>query len=97
MRRLSAARLNEYREAFRIFDKDGSGAISTRELKALMASVDQMCGDDEVEQMLQSVDADKSGEMYATEDRTRYLSNATPAANLPTSTPGSSSTTAITW
>ena len=27
VRRLSAARLNEYRESFRIFDRDGSGTI----------------------------------------------------------------------
>ena len=67
LRRLSSARLNEYRDAFRTFDKDASGAINTRELKALMASVDQICSDEEIEQMIASVDLDGSGEMEFSE------------------------------
>lgn len=67
VRRLSAARLNEYRESFRIFDRDGSGAINVRELKALMASVHQMCSDEELEQMIKTVDSDGSGEIEFSE------------------------------
>ena len=50
-----------------MFDKDGSGAINVRELKALMVSVNLMCSDEEVEMMIKSVDLDGSGEIEFSE------------------------------
>ena len=58
---LSNAQLEEFRGAFRQFDKDGGGSIDASELKALMASVGQVPTDEEVEEMVRIADADGSG------------------------------------
>lgn len=42
------AQLDEFREAFAAFDRDGGGSIDAAELKELMASVGQIPTDDEV-------------------------------------------------
>lgn len=48
----------DYREAFRIFDKDGDGSITTQELDNVMRSLGQHAMADELRQMLEEIDSD---------------------------------------
>lgn len=57
----------EYREAFRLFDKDGDGNITTHELDKFMRSLGQNAMADELRQMLRELDSD--GKCFALEPR----------------------------
>ena len=46
----------ELRDAFRFFDKDGDGSITTDELGTVMRSLGQFPSSEELQQMLQEVD-----------------------------------------
>lgn len=46
----------EYREAFNLFDKDGDGSISSKELAAMMLSMGQQPTDAEVRRFIEQVD-----------------------------------------
>lgn len=48
----------DYREAFRLFDKDGDGSITTQELGSVMRSLGQYAMADELRQMLDEIDSD---------------------------------------
>lgn len=48
----------ELREAFSLFDKDGSGTISNDELEVVMKSLGQNPTQSELKQMIQEVDVD---------------------------------------
>ena len=48
----------EYKEAFKIFDRDGSGTITSKELSIAMRSLGQNPSEDELEQMMREVDID---------------------------------------
>lgn len=48
----------ELREAFRLFDKDGDGSITTGELGTVMRNLGQYPSSDELEQMLTEIDID---------------------------------------
>lgn len=48
----------ELREAFRLFDKDGDGSISTEELGTVMRNLGQFPSMDELNQMLKEIDID---------------------------------------
>jgi Ca2+-binding EF-hand superfamily protein len=61
--RLTDFQIEEFREAFRVFDTDGSGNIDKSELKKLMSSVGQNPDDAELEEMIRIADADGSGEI----------------------------------
>lgn len=50
----------EYREAFRIFDKDNDGRITVKELGAVMRSLGQHPSQRELEEMVAEVDTDGS-------------------------------------
>ena len=60
---LSDAQLEEFHEAFNMYDKDGGGSIDKGELKDLLASVGQMPSDAELQYMIDAVDADNTGDI----------------------------------
>merc|ERR1719385_170663 len=51
----------EFREAFDEFDKDGSGAISSKELLGVMRAMGQNPTEDELNNMVMEVDLDGNG------------------------------------
>ncbi|XP_069118561.1 calmodulin-like [Argopecten irradians] len=58
---LTADQVAECKEAFGMFDKDGDGTITTKELSTVMRSLGQNPTEAELRCMLQEVDADGSG------------------------------------
>ena len=50
--------VSEFKEAFCIFDKDGDGTISTKELGIVMRSLGETKSDEQLEQMIAEVDVD---------------------------------------
>lgn len=51
----------EILEAFKIFDKDGDGLITARELKHVMANLGEVLSEDEVDAMIKEADIDGDG------------------------------------
>ncbi|XKL64680.1 hypothetical protein PGB90_004766 [Kerria lacca] len=58
---MSKKQLNEFREAFMLFDKDGDGSITKEELGRVMRSLGQFAREEELQQMLHDVDIDGDG------------------------------------
>ena len=50
--------LPEFKEAFALFDKDGDGTITTKELGTVMRSLGQNPTEAELQDMINEVDAD---------------------------------------
>jgi Ca2+-binding EF-hand superfamily protein len=48
----------EFKQAFHVFDKDGDGTISVKELGIVMRSLGQNPSDEELKEMLDEVDTD---------------------------------------
>jgi len=53
--------IEELREAFKIFDKDGDGTISVDEIKSIMTSRNEKLSDEEIKKLMSKVDTDGSG------------------------------------
>lgn len=58
---ISKNQMKEFREAFRLFDKDGDGCITKEELGRVMRSLGQFARNEELQQMLQDIDVDGDG------------------------------------
>ena len=55
----------EFKEAFSLFDKDGDGTVTTKELGTVMRSLGQNPTEAELQDMINEVDADgKKGGQY---------------------------------
>ncbi|KAH9321894.1 hypothetical protein KI387_016533, partial [Taxus chinensis] len=58
---LSEDQIAEFKEAFGLFDKDGDGSITTKELGTVMRSLGQNPTETELRDMIGEVDADGNG------------------------------------
>jgi calmodulin len=58
---LTKEQIAEFKEAFQIFDKDGDGLITTKELGTIMRSLGQTLSEEELKTIIEEVDHDKSG------------------------------------
>ncbi len=63
MDELSREQIQEFQEAFSLFDKDGSGTITTIELGIVMRSLGQDPTEMELQDMVNEVDTDGNGEI----------------------------------
>ncbi|BFZ19131.1 hypothetical protein BsWGS_22170 [Bradybaena similaris] len=70
----SDTQIRELREAFRLFDKDGDGSISTEELGTVMRNLGQFPSVDELNQMLQEIDIDGDG-TFSFEEFVQVMAN----------------------
>ncbi|CAL8316340.1 unnamed protein product [Merluccius merluccius] len=59
--KLNAPFKREFKEAFSLFDKDGDGTITTKELGTVMRSLGQNPTEAELQDMINEVDADGNG------------------------------------
>lgn len=60
-RLISKNQMRDFREAFRLFDKDGDGSITKEELGSVMRSLGQHARMEELQEMLTEIDADGDG------------------------------------
>merc|ERR1711934_955476 len=58
---LTEEQISEFKEAFALFDKDGDGTITTKELGTVMRYLGQNPTEAELQDMINEVDADGSG------------------------------------
>ena len=56
----------EFKEAFSLFDKDGDGTITTKELGTVIRSLGQNPTEAEVRDMVNEVDCDGNGVLNST-------------------------------
>lgn len=56
----------EIREAFKVFDRDNNGYISSAELRHVMTSIGEKLTDDEVDEMIREADQDGDGRIDCT-------------------------------
>ena len=60
---LSREQIEQFKEAFRLFDKDGSGSIDMEELGVVMKSLGQDLSEEEVVHMMEDADLNGDGLM----------------------------------
>ena len=51
----------EIREAFRVFDKENNGYITTQEMRFVMSNLGEKLTDEEIEEMINEADEDDDG------------------------------------
>nr|BBB18810.1 calcium indicator protein GeNL(Ca2+)-110u [synthetic construct] len=61
---LTEEQIAEFKEAFSLFDKDGDGTITTKDLGTVMRSLGQNPTEAELQDMINEVDADGNGTIY---------------------------------
>eukprot|EP00092_Neocalanus_flemingeri_P017543 GFUD01018981.1.p1 GENE.GFUD01018981.1~~GFUD01018981.1.p1 ORF type:complete len:197 (+),score=79.41 GFUD01018981.1:114-704(+) len=59
--KISDEEIENYKQMFMMFDKDGDGTVSTKELGAVMRSIGSNPTEEELEEMIDNADADGSG------------------------------------
>lgn len=59
--KLSEAQVSKFKEAFSLFDKDGDGQITSKEIMAVMKNLGQDPSEEELEEMVREVDVDGNG------------------------------------
>ena len=57
------AQEDEVKEAFKVFDRDGDGTISAKELTFIMMNLGEKLNEDEIKHMMSIVDKDGDGEI----------------------------------
>ena len=60
---LTNEEIQEYTEAFAVFDKDRDGSITVREVRSVMESFGQEATDTQLENMIKEVDLDGNGKI----------------------------------
>ena len=60
---LTEEQIAEFKEAFRVFDKDGNGFISAAELRHIMTNLGEKLTDEEVDEMIREADIDGDGQI----------------------------------
>jgi Ca2+-binding protein (EF-Hand superfamily) len=58
---LTEDQVNDFREAFSLFDKDGSGTITAKHLGIVMRSLGRNPSEAELEEMIREVDPEGKG------------------------------------
>ena len=58
---------DEIKEAFKVFDKDGDGYITSSELKSVMKSLGEKLTESEIEEMIREADTDGDGQVNYSE------------------------------
>ena len=58
---LTEEKVENFKEMFQMFDKDGDGTISTKELGAVLRSLGLNPGQEEIDEMIEEADRDNSG------------------------------------
>lgn len=61
---LTEEQIAEFKEAFSLFDKDGDGTITTKELGTVMRSLGQNPTEAELQDMINEVDADGNYKIF---------------------------------
>ncbi|CAD6230948.1 GSCOCG00006892001-RA-CDS [Cotesia congregata] len=51
----------ELKEAFRLYDREGNGYITTECFREILSEIDENLNDDELDMMIEEIDADGSG------------------------------------
>ncbi len=63
MEELTEQQKEEFKDVFSLFDKDGDGTVSTKELGTVMRTLGQNPTEAELEEMIKEVDVDGNGEI----------------------------------
>ena len=74
MEKLDEEQIADFKAAFSMFDKDGSGDVSTEELGAVLKELGQEVSKSQLEIMIKEVDADGSGSVEFPEFRSMMAS-----------------------
>ncbi|KAL3859431.1 hypothetical protein ACJMK2_009654 [Sinanodonta woodiana] len=74
LQKYSVTQIEELKEAFSLFDKDGDGSITTDELGTVMRNLGQFPSEEELKQMLKEIDIDGDG-TFSFEEFVQVMAN----------------------